>query len=391
MITVEEALEALFQETPLLPEETLGFPQANLRFCAADVYAPYEHPLFDQSAVDGYAFAWDDTVTAWELAGEVPAGKAFSGTLSKGQCVRIFTGGMMPQGTDTVLMQEHTRQEGRVMQHSDVKLRKGANVRLRGEQMAAGALVLQKGERIGPEAVGLLRSVGVAEMAVRKTPRITVVITGSEFAATAATNPGHIFSSNGEMLVAAIQLEGLHCTMLYAPDENEALEKSLRNALETSDLVITTGGVSVGDHDLVPPTLERIGARTIFHKVAQKPGKPMLLSRWNNTLTLALPGNPRAVMVLFWMYVLPAIRAMQGASNPMIRSELLPISHTVVLKDGRAEFRAARITNGQVSLLQDQGSHMLASLLGANALVYLPEGQGTFALGEAVQAYHLPT
>ncbi len=105
MITVEEALEALFQETPLLPEETLGFPQANMRFCAADVYAPYEHPLFDQSAVDGYAFAWDDTVTAWELAGEVPAGKAFSGTLSKGQCVRIFTGGMMPQGTDTVVIE----------------------------------------------------------------------------------------------------------------------------------------------------------------------------------------------------------------------------------------------------------------------------------------------
>ncbi len=391
MISVEEALEALFREIPLLTEETLGFPEANLRFSAKAVHAPYEHPLFDQSAVDGYAFAWDESVTTWELAGQVPAGKALSGTLSKGQCVRIFTGGMMPQGADTVVMQEHTQREGSLMQHSDVKLRKGANVRLRGEQMAAGSLVLEKGERIGPEAVGLLRSVGVAEIAVSRMPRVAVVITGNEFAETAASNPGHIFSSNGEMLVAALQQEGLTCTMVYAPDEDDALEKSLRNALETSDLVITTGGVSVGDHDLVPPTLVRIGARTIFHKVAQKPGKPMLLSRWNNTLILALPGNPRAVMVLFWVYVLPAIRAMQGARSPMLRSELLPLSHAVVLKDGRGEFRAARITNGQVALLQDQGSHMLASLLGANALAYLPEGRGAFGLGEAIQAYHLPT
>lgn len=391
MISVEEALEALFREIPLLPEETLGFPQANLRFSAAAVYAPYEHPLFDQSAIDGYAFAWDETVTAWELVGQIPAGKAFSARLSKGQCVRIFTGGMMPQGADTAVMQEHTQRVGTQIQHNDAKLGKGSNVRLRGEQMAAGALVLEKGERIGPETVGLLRSVGVAGLAVRKSPRIAVVITGSEFAATAASDPGHIFSSNGEMLVAALQQEGLACTMVYAPDEDEPLERSLRNALETSDLVITTGGVSVGDHDLVPPTLERIGARTIFHKVAQKPGKPMLLSRLENTLVLGLPGNPRAVMVLFWMYVLPAIRAMQGARMPMLRNELLPLSHPVVLKDGRGEFRAARITNGQVSLLQDQGSHMLASLIGANALAYLPKGHGTFAIGEAIQAYHLPT
>lgn len=391
MISVEEALEALFREAPLLPEETLGFPQANLRFSAAAVYAPYEHPLFDQSAVDGYAFAWDGTVSKWELVGQVPAGKAFSAALSKGQCVRIFTGGMMPQGADTVVMQEYSQREGNQMQHSDVKLRRASNVRSRGEQIGAGAIVLEKGERISPEAVGLLRSVGVDTVAVRKSPRITVVITGSEFAATAASDPGHIFSSNGEMLVAALQQQGLVCTLVYAPDEDEAMERSLRNALETSDLVVTTGGVSVGDHDLVAPTLEHIGARTIFHKVAQKPGKPMLLSRLENTLVVGLPGNPRAVMVLFWMYVLPAIRAMQGARMPMLRNELLPLSHPVRLKDGRGEFRAARITNGQVSLLQDQGSHMLASLIGANALAYLPQGHGNFAIGQAIQVYHLPT
>lgn len=390
MISVEEAMAALFREVHALPEETLSFPQANLRFTAKDVHAPHEHPLFDQSAVDGYAFGWDEGETVWELAGEVPAGRALSGKLSKGQCVRIFTGGMMPQGADTVVMQEHTRQEGSKMQHSDVKLRKGGNVRLRGEQMAAGELVLKKGERLAPPAVGLLRSVGVSEVAVRKVPRISVVITGNEFAESAATDPGHIFSSNGEMLVAALQQEGLASTLSYAVDELDALQNVLRNALENSHLVITTGGVSVGDHDLVRPSLERIGARTIFHKVAQKPGKPMLLSRWNNTLVLALPGNPRAVMILFWIFVLPAIRAMQGARRPELPNELLPLAHPVVLKDGRSEFRAAKVANGQVTLLQDQGSHMLASLLDADALAYLPQGSGSISIGEAVQTYYLP-
>lgn len=390
MISVEEALAALFKETPLLAEERLSFPDANLRYAAKDVHAPHEHPLFDQSAVDGYAFAWNEEMLVWDVAGEVPAGRAFPEKLHKGQCVRIFTGGMMPHGTDTVVMQEHTQKEGDTMRHSDVKLRRGANVRLRGEQVQTGALVLEQGARISPSAVGLLRSVGVDGIAVRRKPRISVLITGNEFAAKAATEPGHIFSSNGEMLVAALQQEGLSCTLSYAVDELEALQNGLRNAVETSDLVITTGGVSVGDHDLVRPSLERIGARIIFHKVAQKPGKPMLLGRWNDSLVLALPGNPRAVMILFWIFVLPAIRAMQGALRPQLRNELLPLAHTVQLKDGRGEFRAARIDNGKMSLLQDQGSHMLASLLDADALAYLPEGRGSFGIGEVIQAYYLP-
>ncbi|MEX1132228.1 MAG: molybdopterin-binding protein, partial [Flavobacteriales bacterium] len=138
------------------------------------------------------------------------------------------------------------------------------------------------------------------------------------------------------------------------------------------------------------PTLEELDTRIVFHKVAQKPGKPMLLGRRMNTLILGLPGNPRAVLVLFWLYVLPAIRAMQGATRPELDNEYLPLDKGLSVKGDRAEFRAAHVHGGRVSLLQDQGSHMLASLLGANALAYLPMGTSSFASGDPVLVYYLP-
>lgn len=390
MMTFEEARAALAAEIGVLPTERLAFPLANLRYSAEDVHAPHDHPLFDQSAVDGYAFAWDTDHDAWEIAGEVAAGAVLPQPLATGQCARIFTGGMMPQGADTVVMQERTTRTGTHMTHSDPRLRKGANVRLRGEQLRQGDVVLAAGERLAPAAVGLLRSVGVEDVVVRKQPRIGLVITGSEFAKGSRPATGHIFSSNGEMLVAALQQVGLDCTVMHAPDEADALRETLLKAIQQNDLVISTGGVSVGDLDLVRPTLEELGCRIVFHKVAQKPGKPMLLGRRDRTLVLGLPGNPRAVLVLFWMYVLPAVRAMQGATMPDPQSTTLPLEHPITLGGERAEFRAARMENGRVSLLADQGSHMLASLLHADGLAYLPMGTKTFAPGDPVRVFQLP-
>jgi molybdopterin molybdotransferase len=261
---------------------------------------------------------------------------------------------------------------------------------LRGEQVRAGEVVLDAGQLLGPQAVGLLRSVGVERVSVHQRPRIAVVVTGSEFAQGNDPAPGQIFSSNGDMLLACLRQEGLEGSLMHAPDEAEALNNTLHEAMHKNDLVITTGGVSVGDLDLVRPTLEELGTRIVFHKVAQKPGKPMLLGRRNNTLVLGLPGNPRAVLVLFWLYVLPAIRAMQGAARPGLHNEQLPLDKAMTVKGDRAEFRAARVQGGRVSLLQDQGSHMLASLLGADALAYLPMGANSFAPGDPVLVYYLP-
>jgi len=390
MITVDEALSALMAEVTVLPTEVLPFPAANLRFTAETIRAAHDHPLFDQSAVDGYALTWDTTVDAWEVVGEVAAGGEHRNTLAPGTCVRIFTGGMMPPGADTVVMQEKVVRKASRMTHTDERLRQGANVRIRGEQVRAGDAILGAGGKLGAQAVGLLRSVGVESVAVHARPRIAIVVTGSEFASGTDPAPGSIFSSNGEMLLAALQQEGLEGSLLYAPDEVHALKNTLDQAMRENDLVISTGGVSVGDLDLVRPTLEELGTRIVFHKVAQKPGKPMLLGRRNNTLVLGLPGNPRAVLVLFWLYGLPAIRAMQGAARPGLHNEHLPLDKALVVKGDRAEFRAALVQGGRVALLQDQGSHMLASLLGADALAYLPMGTNSFAPDDPVLVYYLP-
>jgi molybdopterin molybdotransferase len=340
--------------------------------------------------VDGYAFAFDPAIRSWEVVGEVAAGSVMQNALSSGQCARIFTGGMLPAGADTVVMQEFVKRDGQCIDHRDNKLRQGSNVRLRGEQVIQGQEVLAAGKRLSPQAIGLLRSVGVREVNCHRTPRIAVVVTGNEFTDTAAPGPGSIFSSNGDMLQAAIHKEGLSCTLLHAPDDEQILRDTLRNALEDHDLVITTGGVSVGDLDLVRPALEQLDTPIIFHGVAQKPGKPMLLGRRGDALVIGLPGNPRAVLILFWQFVLPAIRAMQGARAPWLRIDHLPIAEGLLLKGDRAEFRAALVGKGEVKLLEDQGSHMLASLLTADALVYFPSSIRTVSQADLVEVHYLP-
>lgn len=390
MISVEEAKAALLANTPLLETESVAIPGTHQRYTAESIPAPYDHPLFDQSAVDGYAFAYQPPADSWTVMGEVAAGSVLDKPLEPGQCARIFTGGMLPAGADTVVMQEFVKRDGPRIEHNDGKLKPGANVRLCGEQVKQGQVVLPAGERLNPQAIGLLRSVGVSTVRCRRTPRIAVVLTGNEFTDSAAPGPGRIFSSNGDMLQAALHAEGLSCTLLHAPDEEQVLRGTLQQAMEQHDMVITTGGVSVGDLDLVRPALEQLSTRIIVHGVAQKPGKPMLLGRRNDALMIGLPGNPRAVLVLFWEFVLPAIRAMQGASAPWLCKERLPLSMSVQLKGDRAEFRAAQVQQGKVTLLEDQGSHMLASLLAADALVYFPSGIRSVSVSDLVEVHYLP-
>jgi molybdopterin molybdotransferase len=233
-------------------------------------------------------------------------------------------------------------------------------------------------------------SVGISRIPVHSAPRIAVVVTGGEFTSTEHPRPGRIFSSNDAMLVAALAGLGLECTMLHAPDEDEALHRVFRSAITDHDVVITTGGVSVGDHDRVRATLEDLGTRIVFHGVSQKPGKPMLFGRSEEKAVFGLPGNPRAVMVLFWEYVLPYLRALQGSSTPFLAKEDLPITAPVHVNGGRAEFRAAEVRRGEVTLLRDEGSHMLASLVRANALVYFPQGTQEVRSGERVEVHYLP-
>jgi molybdopterin molybdotransferase len=319
MIHVAEARKRVMDAVRTLPVEAVPLVDAVGRFTAEEVIAPFDHPLFHCSAMDGYAFA--EGTDAWKVVGEVAAGDVFSRPLLPGECVRIFTGAMLPEGADTVVMQELVQRDGDVMTHRDVKLKRGGNVRFKGEQLRAGDMVLPKGMRLEAGAIGLLASVGIAEVAVARRPRVAVLISGNEFAEGSVPKPGKIFGSNGVMLQAALRGSDIEADIMLVGDDREALIAAWKSAMEGHDLVVSTGGVSVGDHDLVLPALEALGAQIIFHGVKQKPGKPMLFARLGNTPVFGLPGNPRAVMVLFLEYVLPFLRAMQRSMAPWMRSE----------------------------------------------------------------------
>jgi molybdopterin molybdotransferase len=373
----------------VLPAGRVPLADAVDRFTVEEILAPYDHPLFECSAMDGYAFAFSEGVNAWKVVGEVAAGDAFPRSLKAGECVRIFTGAMLPEGADTVVMQELVQRNGDTITHGDAKLKQGGNVRYKGEQLRAGDVALPKGTWLGPAAIGLLASVGVQEVEVVRKPRVAVLVSGDEFAEGGVPRPGKIFGSNGVMLQAALRGQGIDADISQVGDDREALIGAWKSAVEGHDLVLSTGGVSVGDHDLVLPALEALGAQIIFHGVKQKPGKPMLLARLGNTPVFGLPGNPRAVMVLFMEYVLPFLRAMQGSSSPWLRSATLPMAHAVSVKGDRAEFRAARVKDGTVELLRDEGSHMLRSLTGADALAFIPAEMRTLRAGDRIEVHYI--
>lgn len=390
MISVEEAKRIVMRHVPEVPFDDVGLKEALGRHAAKDVIAPYDHPLFDMSAVDGYAFRFDPAVTRWNVVRHAPAGADLGDICPPGACVRIFTGALLPPGTDTVVMQEFTTRDGDAMMHSDEKLVKGANVRLQAEQMERGEVILRQGEEITPAVVGLLASVGVRTVSVRLAPEVAVLVTGDEFIEGDQVVPGKIFSSNGLMLEAALRTAGVLSRVEHVPDEVQALDIALEQAARFNEVIISTGGASVGDHDLVHDAVLRAGGTVHFHGVSQKPGKPMLFATVHGRPFFGLPGNPRAVFVLFHLYVLPFLRAMSGAGDPWLRREQLPIAAGVSVKGARGEFRAARVRNGAVELLADEGSHMLRSMTNADAIVHLPAGQRTWQAGDPVEVHHLP-
>lgn len=389
MITIEEARRRLMEAVHRTAVETRTLVDAVGAFAAMDATAPCEHPLFDMSAVDGYAFAFGGD--SWQVIGACAAGEVMDQRPGPGQAVRIFTGAMLPPGTDTVVMQEFVQRTGDTIRHSDARLKPGGNVRRRGEQVRVGDVLLHRGERVTAAHVGLLASVGLVGVSVHMRPRVALVRTGGEFREPGAPTEGRIFSSNEQLVEAALRADGyaLHRPPFQVRDERDALREAIVAAMQQSDLVISTGGVSVGEHDLVAEVLRDLGAELLFHGVRQKPGKPMLAARHGGTMVLALPGNPRAVLVAWHAYVRPVLAAMQGAREPWPYSEVLPLVGPVRWKGDRVDLRAGQVRSGRVHLLPDEGSHMLLGMCAADVLVELPDSGGELSAGAPVKVHYL--
>lgn len=391
MITITEAKHIISATVTELKPVTLSLLQAAGKVLAADVYAMVDIPAFPQSAMDGYAFAFDDLQKELVIEGEMAAGSSSTKELSAGKAIRIFTGAPVPAGADTVVMQEKVKTENSVLIIEDEKLQRYSNVRPIGSEIKAGELALPKGSLLTAAAIGFLAGIGITEVLVIPDPVISIILTGNEL-----QEPGkpllygQVYESNSFGLTAA--LESLHIPVhrIYkAEDDVEVLTEILQQALNESDLVLLTGGVSVGDYDFVLQAAEKCGVTKQFHKVKQRPGKPLFFGTINEKLVFGLPGNPSSVLTCFYEYVTEALTIQTK------RSLQLKSSQTVLAKDclkapGLTHFQKAYYDGQTVLPLTAQESYKLNSFATANCLLILEEEKEDYNIGDPVTIHLLP-
>lgn len=395
MVTVEEAKRSVTDNTVALNIETRSVSDALGYVLAKDIFAGFSLPSFRQSSMDGYAILHTDIIdrnTTLPIAGESKAGKAEKLFLKPGTAIRIFTGAPVPDGATAVIMQENTSVENGNVTINEYPVHENKNLRNVGQQIREGDVALPAGNFITAGTVGFLNGLNIQEVSVYRKPKIGILVTGDELVKIGETlSHGQVFESNSSMLVAALKQEGINeVEVYYSEDDLQATIQSLQVLSERNDVVIATGGVSVGDYDYVGKALETIGAETIFYKIRQKPGKPLLFAKNENTNFYALPGNPASSLVCYYEYVLPALRLMSGRMECFLPAYQLPISHTYSFNGERDEFLKAFVSGGKVTSLEGQESFALRSFAVANALIYLPVSQQTVQAGDLVEVHLLP-
>lgn len=394
MISVNEAIAIVLTHAGQLPPQKAALSANALRCALAqEIYANTDIPPFDQSAMDGYAFRFSD----WDkkkpltIAGEIPAGDAITHDLPPNTAIRIYTGAPVPNGADTVVMQEKVTllDDGQQLIFSDDLLTKGANIRPRGSQIQQGSVALQNGQLLTAGAIGYLAMLGIAEVWITPRPKITLLITGNELTPPGfPLKHGQVYECNSFSLTAALQEIHLQPQAIYkAEDDEQQIATLIQEAAHQSDIIILTGGVSVGNYDFVPRALAACGAQTLFHKVKQKPGKPLYFGKINNTLVFGLPGNPAAVLTGFYRYILPAIKKMMGLPLPSD-----PLTYRLASdypkKPGLTFLLKGKIlSKDEVLPLPNQLSYLMDSFAQADCLIELEEAKADYQKGDTVKIH----
>lgn len=383
MISVSEAKSLIQQNCNSQKIVELSIVESTGFVLSEPVFSSIDTPPFDQSAMDGYAFSFEDwdMKREFKLVGEIQAGNSFSEKLDPGQAVRIFTGAKVPDGADTVVMQEKTEANKHSVLVKDDLIVKGTNVRLKASQTKIGEMVLNSGHRINPASVSLLASVGIDKVKVYANPTISILVTGKELEKPGnQMTDGMIYESNSYGLFAALkQLNISPVSVGSVDDDKDLIEKAISKEL-SSDILILTGGVSVGDYDYVASSLENCGVQMIFHKVKQKPGKPFYFGKKDNTLVFALPGNPAAVMTCFYEYVVPSIESFTKITY--FNKSILPLANSYKKKAGLTHFVKGKTNEHSVEILNSQESYLMNSFAHANCIIELAEEKEVFEPGE---------
>lgn len=391
MISVVEAKSLIQENVSPMPVHPVSLALAAGHTLSTDIYAKHDIPAFEQSSMDGYALRFEDKDLPLTITGEMQAGVTTQFQLLAGQAARIFTGAPLPLGADTVVMQEKVTANNGMLTILDPQLSKGLNVRHKGAEVSKGALAISKGSQLSPAAIGFLAGIGYDALEVNQNPAVGIIVTGKELQQPGRElNFGQVYESNSYSLSAALQQCGLNDIHFYMADDHlEELTAVLQEALTANDVVLLTGGVSVGDYDFVIKAAEQCGIRQIFHRVKQKPGKPLYFGKKEAKVIFGLPGNPSSVLSCFYQYVLPALEKMTNQKSRIKVVEAV-LTHECSKPAGLTHFLKAHFDDGNVTPLHAQESFRMSSFAQANGMIELEEEKTNFAAGMKVKVYLFP-
>lgn len=392
-LPLEEAQSRLLAVAEPLPVEHVDMAGSLGRYLAEPVRARRTQPAFDLSAMDGYAVAPGDLAGPWQIAGESAAGHPSAIPAAPGQAIRVSTGAVLPGGAGSVILQEDLRRDGdRIELTGEAPSPPHKHIRRKGMDFVQHDPVLAAGARIGPAQLALAIAAGHTHLGVRRLPRIAIIDSGDELAAQADACPPHqIPASNGPMLAALASSVPCRISALGpVADDLDALACAL-DAAADADVIVTSGGASVGDHDLIRPALEAWGAELDFWRIAIKPGKPLLVARKGRQIVLGLPGNPVSSYVTAFLFLLPLLRALSGAGAALPSPIATRLAAPLGAAGGRQEFLRATWDGRAATPIAIQDSGALAALAASNALIIRPAGSAPAAIGDKVSIYLLQT
>jgi molybdopterin molybdotransferase len=388
LLPVADAQARLFALAPPLPVEDAELVEAAGRWAATDILARRDQPSADLSSMDGYAIRYAERPGPWTVIGESAAGRGLGRPLGPREAARIFTGAPLPEGADSVLIQEEAARDGnRLLMSGEGPLRPGGNVRPRAMDFSGGATLIGAGTRIDARHVAIAAIGGHGVLPVRRRPRIVLISTGDELVPPGAPTPGALLpASNGPMLAAL--LRGMPVAVDdrgTIRDDLAAITAAFRAAAGEADIIVTTGGASVGDHDLIRPALIAAGARLDFWRVAMRPGKPLLAGTLGEAIVLGLPGNPVSAYVTARLFLLPLIAHLGGAADPLPRTPPVTLGAPLPATGERADYLRARIEGDRAFASEAQDSAQLALLAAAGGLIVRPPHAPAAAIGDSAE------
>ncbi len=391
MISVQQAKDFILQHTDLQEEiceiqtkSSLGFTLAN------SIVAPIDLPSFDQSNVDGYAIRGLNSEKKWQVTDEIKAGDCLSDDLKVGTCVRIFTGAKVPANADAILMQEHVNRESNyVSLKADFEIKSGQQIRKRASQIKMGEIALEENMTLSAASLSFIYMLGLQNITVYKKPKISLIVTGNELQFLGEElEDGKVFEANSIAISSVLEQNGFELEkILFVSDDLNDLKMNFKLCLYDADYVLFSGGISVGDYDFVKQVNDELGTESIFHKIAQKPGKPLFFGKNGNSKIFALPGNPASTLTCMYEYVLPSIRKFARKKEIFQMQKSTIIDRNYSKTASLAQFLKGNFENGKVKILEGQDSFIMKSFSEANCLIYLPQEVEQVKEGDLVEIH----